>query len=292
MSIFHALEGQKLRTVLVLASSEACLPALRDHIAENPQRHFHLALLKRPGSDLSLRRGAEPGLADLAFGGQGVPGNVGLVHSAAATDPAMLASAARLVWFRDAAEPFPPPPEGGDHACATNAALGVRFGLPLRCYGPAGRRIATPLTGDLGRFAHDALDAWLAERLAFTERVRRFGIVLQPDASAPLIASRLGHIRPGNLTLPAGLIWRIRRLELAVADHSGATAAAFRDGGAEAAGMVPEPVPEDLVSVLVPEEQMAEERTVQAQLIEAELQACADALRRLLGTSVKIDAGR
>jgi hypothetical protein len=213
------IEKERRRSCAVFACSLRCADAIRQFIADHSDLRLHLALLEG-GTEESPRRKAEPTLGALTLGPglrrwSGVPGNVRSFCPSSGIDPAFLLSTARVVWFHDLSEPIPPKTATAAWACAVNAALAARFGLPVSVYDATGRPVAMPLTGRLADAMNNDLFQWEKRRRAFTDQVCGEGLRFDPDICEPALWSRRGGaIDVGALSLPQELIWRIRRLEM------------------------------------------------------------------------------
>lgn len=252
-------DDERQRSAVVLASSMACADAVVSFLNSGHSLLLHLALLE-DGTDLSPRITLEPTLYKAVWPDRRLPLPKGCISLRPSSDinPALLVSSWRIIWFVDSQTPLLPRRHSGAWSCAVNAALGVRYGRTLHCFNEHGTAISSPLVGPLLDYVRTELDEWQEARRAYTDRIRTQGLVLAYDMDATLMfADRGGAIDAGDLDLSQPLMWRIVRLERWMRS--------FPHGG--------------------------DWSEVEANAFSAELHACADEIRRELGTTVKIDGG-
>lgn len=244
------------QTAVVFASSMACADAIVSFLDSDHGLGLYLALLE-DGSGLSPLITSEPTLSEAVCPGQytRLPERCFGRTPSCSISPSLLVSCCRIFWFVDSRMPLQPRRASADWSCVMNAELGASYGLTLQCLDEHGRVIPSPLVGSLLDYTLTELAEWQKGRRANTERVVQEGLLLGSDMDAPLLFSeRGGAVSADSLDLSLPLLWKIKRLErwMGTFPYSG------------------------------------DWSEIETSAFTTELRACADDLRRELGTTVRI----
>jgi hypothetical protein len=208
-SILGKMEEDRLRTVVVFASSMACAEALLTFLRSDHGLLLHLALLQE-GTGLSPRIIQQPTLYELVKKAD-IP-NWLTLYPSLSIDPALLLSASRLIWFRNHAELTTS--ESGAWSCAVNVGLGMEYGLSVSCFDAQGRSFWPPFDAALDAMVDCDLKDWWAHHRAYTDRIRAEGLVLAYDHAGTLLwSAQGGSIDAGSLDLPPTMTRRVRQME-------------------------------------------------------------------------------